>query len=109
MRSTARANRLLRRIRRSVRPAHCMTRVVYPDGSSIRTILPWEEPTLDEKRTPSGKPLLQLFMKAESIDLKMWKGVSVATALDSSALSKFRKKFGDDSDTSKGSSKRSKS
>mmetsp|Transcript_12576 Transcript_12576/g.38450 ORF Transcript_12576/g.38450 Transcript_12576/m.38450 type:complete len:98 (-) Transcript_12576:1526-1819(-) len=84
------------RVKKAIRPMQCFTRVVYPDGSSFSTVLPWVKPTITAQKSPTNRDLNQLFITDFDLQLKNWKGVKTGTELDSSAVAKFQKRFGQD-------------
>ncbi|KAJ8906213.1 hypothetical protein NDN08_002707 [Rhodosorus marinus] len=82
------------RIKRSVRPTHCLSRMIFPDGSSIQTQLPWHLNTITAEDSPLGRGLKQVVVKADVTNLNLWKGVKKGEAVETSAVTKFEKQYG---------------
>mmetsp|Transcript_1866 Transcript_1866/g.6994 ORF Transcript_1866/g.6994 Transcript_1866/m.6994 type:complete len:96 (+) Transcript_1866:717-1004(+) len=82
------------RIKRSVRPTHCLSRMIYPDGSSIETQLPWHLDTIAAEDSPHGRGLKQVVLNPDVTALNLWKGVKKGEAIETSAVTKFEKQYG---------------
>mmetsp|Transcript_24903 Transcript_24903/g.35895 ORF Transcript_24903/g.35895 Transcript_24903/m.35895 type:complete len:96 (+) Transcript_24903:157-444(+) len=82
------------RIKRSVRPTHCLSRMIYPDGSSIQTQLPWYLNTIAAEDSPEGRGLKQVVLNTDVTTLNLWKGVKKGEAVETSAVTKFEKHHG---------------